>query len=255
MRLSSQSRLLSLTLSIGLWHNAIANPLPIEGTCIKGVKPVTQAKRWYGDTLQVPTPFFLNRSADFYQLPLDEQSIKPAPNHPLGTLFFAVAGSDKSQPNRLRVGSYSDTEQCFIALPGWVDKSSLLQGIEALRVGDAVRAYPQLGSDQEARCEDQANPTSQAHKTTTSRKEITCDNRLFLRALYRPEFDFKPRKHPPKRIPDGTPDGKIIKGEIISEFGLGILKHLWRYVYAIEEFEGQIWYLLGHSSTAITKFA
>jgi len=232
---------------MGLWHNAIANPLPIEGTCIEGVKPVTQAKRWYGETLQVPTPFFLNRSpADFYQQPLDEQSIKPAPNHPLGTLFFAVDGSDKSQPNRLRVGFYSDEKKCF-----WVDKSSLLQGIEAMRVGDAVRAYPQLGADKDASCEDQANPASQAHKTATRRNEMTCDNRLFLRALSRPEFDFEPRKHPPKRIPDG----EIIKSDIISEFGWFFLKHLWRYVYAIEEFEGQIWYLLGHSSTAITKFA
>ncbi len=253
---SSQSRLLSLTLSMGLWHNAIANPLPIEDSCIEGVKPVTQSKRWYGETLQVPTPFFLNRSpANFYQQPQDEQSIEPAQSYPLGTLFFAVDGSDKSQPNRLCVGFYSDEKQCFTALPGWVDKSSILQGVEAMRVGDAVRAYPQLGADKDARCEDQnkANPASQAHKTTTSSKEMTCDNRLFLRALSRPEFDFKPRKHPPKRTPDGTPDGKIIKGDIISEFNLGILKHLWRYVYAIEEFEGQLWYLLGHSSKLTVK--
>ena len=256
MRHLSHSWLLTLALSIGLWNNAIANPPPIEGACIDGVKPVTQPKRWYGETLQVPVPFFLNRSpADFYQLPQDEQPIKPAPNYPLGTLFFAVAGSDDSQPNHRRVGFYSDEKQCFTALPGWVDKSSLLQGIEAMRVSDAVRAYPQLGADKEASCEEhnKANPQSQPPKTTSRRQEMTCDNRLFLRALSRPEFDFKPRQHPPKRIPNGTPDGEIINGEIISEFGLGILKHLWRYVYAIDEFDGQLWYLLGHSSYLTVK--
>jgi len=253
MKHSSHSWLVGLTLSMGLWYNAIANPQPNEDSCIKGIKPITQAKRWYGETLQVPIPFFLNRSpADFYQLPQDEQSIQPASNYPLGTLFFAVASSDESQPNRLRVGFYSNEKQCFTALPGWVDKSSLIQGIEAMRVGDAVRAYPQLGVPQDTSCLDKhtTNPESQQQKTTSSRKEMTCDNRLFLRALSRPEFDFKPRKHPPKRM---TPDGDIIKGEIISEFGLGVLKHLWRYVYAIEEFEGQIWYLLGHSSYLTVK--
>ncbi len=256
MRHSSPSWLLSLALSIGLWNNAIANPLPVEGACIDGVKPVTQPKRWYGETLQVPVPFFLNRSpADFYQQPQDKQPIEPAPNYPLGTLFFAVAGSDDSQPNRRRVGFYSDEKQCFTAIPGWVDKSSLLQGIEAMRVGDAVRAYPQLSADKEASCQEQnqANPASEAHKTASRRLQITCDNRLFLRALSRPEFDFKPILHPPKRIPNGTPDGEIIKGEIISEFGLGVLKHLWRYVYAIEKFDGQLWYLLGHSSYLTVK--
>ena len=81
MRHSSPSWLLSLALSIGLWNNAIANPLPNEGACIDGSKPVTKAKRWYGETIQVPIPFFLNRSsAKFYQQPEDEQSIEPAPH-------------------------------------------------------------------------------------------------------------------------------------------------------------------------------
>ncbi|RKZ59508.1 MAG: hypothetical protein DRR08_13765 [Candidatus Parabeggiatoa sp. nov. 2] len=34
---------------------------------------------------------------------------------------------------------------------------------------------------------------------------------------------------------------------------MGSLKHLWRYVYAIEAFEGQLWYLLGHSSHLTVK--
>jgi len=38
MRQSSHSWLLGLALSMGLWHNAIANPVPNEGTCIEGVK-------------------------------------------------------------------------------------------------------------------------------------------------------------------------------------------------------------------------
>ncbi|MEN8219642.1 MAG: hypothetical protein ABFS56_25480 [Pseudomonadota bacterium] len=71
-------------------------------------------------------------------------------------------------------------------------------------------------------CEEQdtAKYDGQSQKPASRRKEMTCDNRLFLRALSRPEFDFKPRKHP-------------VDGDIISEFSLGVLKHLWRYVYAV----------------------
>ncbi|MEN8219637.1 MAG: vWA domain-containing protein, partial [Pseudomonadota bacterium] len=95
---------------------------------------------------------------------------------------------------------------------------------------------------QDHSCEDQdtAKYDGQSQKPASRRKEMTCDNRLFLRALSRPEFDFKPRKHP-------------VDGDIISEFSLGVLKHLWRYVYAVEEIEGQLWYLLGHSSNFTVK--
>ncbi|MEN8220914.1 MAG: hypothetical protein ABFS56_32090, partial [Pseudomonadota bacterium] len=70
-------------------------------------------------------------------------------------------------------------DQCFTALPGWLDKSSLIQGIKAMRVGDAVRAYPQLGADQDHSCEDQdtAKYDGQSQKPASRRKEMTCDNR------------------------------------------------------------------------------
>jgi len=190
---------------------------------------------------QVPSNYFLNRSPTPTYLNDTSTQVTDWSQELLGSPFFAVKGQQTEQ-QRVKLGRYDDNQQCFTKLLGWVDKSHLLHRIKPLRVGDVVTRFPQL-KDQtltDSAAEKKANLGDQSKY---AQQQMSETNRLFLRVLSRPEQNFKP----------ATTPGQPPEQASTSEIKMGLMGQLWRYVYAVEEINQQLWYLVGSKSQLINR--
>jgi len=184
-----------------------------------------------GSRAQIPTLYFLNRSPiPTYRSETAVEAMLSS-EYPLGSPFFGL--SHYQTELRVKIGRYDHKQDCFTQVLGWVDKSHLLHRIKPLRVGDVVKRFPQLNSQ---------TPTHQPVNSKALEQSMSETNRLFLRALSRPEFSFEPKK---------TPGVSEHVEKLPAK--MGGLGHLWRYVYAVEEIEQQLWYLVGGKSVLTDK--
>jgi len=193
----------------------------------------------------VPSIYFLNRSPTPTYSNDTITQVADWSKEPLGSPFFAVKGQQTEQrvkKQRVKIGRYDNKQQCFIKLLGWVDKSHLLHRIKPLRVGEVVTSFPQLKS-QTLTDSAAGEPENSGDQSKSAQQQMSETNRLFLRALSRPEQDSKP----------ATTPGQQQTQQAEAFIKIGHLGHLWRYVYAVEEINQQLWYLVGSKSQLIDR--
>ncbi|OQY53256.1 MAG: hypothetical protein B6247_15385 [Candidatus Parabeggiatoa sp. nov. 2] len=209
--------------------------------------------------LKTPAPvlYFLNRSpVPTYSNDTTEQ-VAELSKKPLGSPFFGIKGHKTEQ--RVKIGRYDHKQDCFTEVLGWVKKPHLLHSNKPLRVGDVVKRFPRLkdqtpsgqaattGQSKAAQQRSKGQtPSGQAATTDQSKaaqQQMSETNRLFLRALSRPEHGTKP----------ATAPGQKQQQASASEIKIGHLGHLWRYVYAVEEINQQLWYLVGSKSQLMDR--
>ncbi|RKZ60741.1 MAG: hypothetical protein DRR08_10510 [Candidatus Parabeggiatoa sp. nov. 2] len=184
-----------------------------------------------GSRAEIPTLYFLNRSpVPTYRSKTASEAVLSS-EYPLGSPFFGLSHYQTEQ--RVKIGRYDHKQECFTQVLGWIAKKHLLQGKYPLRVGDVVKRFPQLKSQ---------TPIRQPGNSKALEQSMSETNRLFLRALSRPEFRFEPKKTP-----------GVSKHAKKSPAKMGGLGHLWRYVYAVEEINQKLWYLVGSKSVLTDK--
>jgi len=204
-----------------------------EQPCLDSSPYETTKIRVGGLTTTAPSLYFLNRSpTPIY--PNDTTSqVAELSKKPLGSPFFGVKGHKTEK--RVKLGRYDDKQDCFTEVLGWVAKQHLLDSRKPLRVGDVVKRFPRLTGQ---------TPTGQAaaNHSKAAQQQMSEINRLFLRVLSRPEFRFELATAP-----------SVSQQAPASEIKIAHLGHLWRYVYAVEEINQQLWYLVGSKSILIDR--